>query len=135
MKQLDREVHDGLVLDDLRNLQFLHDNQEKLQGKYNRPVTLFNTPGGELACTVDLYRLPIVFTVNNSTQNLDYLKTHDFCKKRENVRLLCFRGRPGQSLVTEALPEEGEEEGAWERFAEEVFAEDDEACAASDPYM
>ena len=112
MKQLDRAVHDGLVLDDLRDLQFLHDNQEKLQGKYNRPVVLFNTPGGELAFTVDLYRLPIVFTVNNSTKNLEYLRTHDFCKKRENVRLLCFRGRPGDSLVTEILPAEDEELGA-----------------------
>ena len=135
MKELDRGVHDGLVLDDLRDLNFLHENQEKLQGKYNRPITLFNTPGGELACTVDLYRLPIVFTINNSTRNLDYLEAHDFCKRRENVRVLCFRGRPGQSLVTETLPEDGEEEGAWERFTEEVFAEDDEGLASSDPYM
>ena len=56
MKLLGRNTHDGLVLDDLRDLEFIHANQEKLQGKYNRPVTLFNTPGGELACTVDLYR-------------------------------------------------------------------------------
>ena len=113
MRQLDRTVHDGLVLDDLRDLRFLHEHQEKLQGKYNRPVTLFNTPGGELACTVDLYRLPIVFTINNSTLNLDLLTIHDFCSKRENVRVLSFRGRPGQSLVTEGLPgveEEQEEE-------------------------
>ena len=60
---------------------------------------------------------------------------HDFCKRRENVRLLCFRGRPGQSLVTETLPEDGEEEGAWERFTEEVLAEDDEGLASSDVYM
>ena len=135
MKQLDRAIHDGLVLDDLRDLVFLHENQEKLQGKYNRPVTLFNTPGGELACVVDLYRLPIVFTVNNSTKNLDYLLTHDFCKKRENVRLLCFRGRPGQSLVTQTLPEDGEEEGAWGRFVSEVGDEANEEQVAWDPYM
>ena len=135
MKLLDRTVHDGLVLDDLRDLHFLHENQEKLQGKYNRPVTLFNTPGGELACTVDLYRLPIVFTVNNSTKNLEYLLTHDFCKRRENVRLLCFRGRPGHSLVTESLPKGGEEEGAWERFVSETGVETDAEHASSDPYM
>ena len=135
MKQLDREVHDGLVLDDLRDLDFLHANQEKLQGKYNRPVTLFNTPGGELACTVDLYRLPILFTVNNSTKNLDYLNTHDFCSKRENVRLLCFRGRPGASLVTESLPEEGEEERAWQRFVSETSFEESTGQATWDPYL
>ena len=38
MKKLDRSVHDGLVLDDVRDLRFLEENQEKLQGKYNRPV-------------------------------------------------------------------------------------------------
>ena len=47
MKKLSRDVHDGLVLDDLRDLEFLAANREKLQGKYNRPVELFNTPGGE----------------------------------------------------------------------------------------
>ena len=121
MKQLDRAVHDGLVLDDLRDLHFVHANQEKLQGKYDRLVTLFNTPGGELACTLNMYRLPIVFTVSDSTDNLEYLRTHDFCKRRENVRLLCFRGRPGDSLVTETLPAEDEEgtdgeQAAWDPY-------------------
>ena len=134
MKQLDRRVHDGLVLDDLRDLEFIHANQEKLQGKYNRPVTLFNTPGGELAYTVDLYRLPIVFTINNSTKNLGYLASHDFCKRKDNVRLLCFRGRPGQSLVTETLPEAGEEEGAWDHFVSETLVDDDEGQPSSDPH-
>jgi len=127
MRQLDRSVHDGLVLDDLRDLRFLHENQEKLQGKYNRPVTLFNTPGGELACTVDLYRLPIVFTINNSTCNLDFLTTHDFCSKKKNVRLLSFRGRPGQSHVAESIAEE-DEEGEPAAFMEE-------APASWDPYL
>ena len=72
------------------------ENQEKLQSKYNRPIELFNTPGGDLAMTLDLYRLPIFFAVNNSTRNLDYLTTDDFCTKRENVRLLSFPGRPGE---------------------------------------
>ena len=103
MKRLDRSVHDGLVLDDLRDLAFLAQNQEKLQGKYNRLVELFNTPGGELTVTLDLYGLPMVFTINNSTENLDYLETHDFCKKRENVRLLCFSGRPGESSPSATL--------------------------------
>ena len=128
MKQLDRSVHDGLVLDDLRDLWFLHENQEKFQGKYNRPITLFNTPGGELACTVDLFCMPIVFTINNSTCNLDFLRTHDFCSKRENVRLLSFRGRPGQSRVTETLPEAGEEDDA-------AAHSEDDVPAAWDPYL
>ena len=101
MKKLDRSVHDGLVLDDLRDLCFLEENQEKLQGKYNRPVELFNTPGGELAVTLDLFRLPMVFTINNDTKNLGLLKTSDFLKKRANVRVLSFSGRPGEVQPSE----------------------------------
>lgn len=105
MKKLDRSVHDGLVLDDLRDLRFLEENQEKLQGKYNRPVELFNTPGGELALTLDLFKLPMVFTINNDTKNLGLLKTSDFLQKRSNVRVLSFSGRPGESPPSETLPE------------------------------
>jgi hypothetical protein len=90
MKKLDRSMHDGLVLDDVRDLRFLEENQEKLQGKYNRPVELFTTPGGELAVTLDLFRLPMVFTINNDTKNLGLLKTSDFLKRRGNVCLLSF---------------------------------------------
>ena len=104
MKKLDREVHDGLVLDDLRDLAFLEANQEKLQGKYNRPVELFNTPGGELAVTLDLYRLPMVFTINDDTKNLSLLQTSDFMSLRENVRVLNFSGRPSSSPPSETLP-------------------------------
>ena len=90
---------------DLRDLDVLARNQEKLQGKYNRHVELFNTPGGELAVTLDLFRLPTVFAVNDSTQNLAFLKTHDFCKRPENVQLLSFRGRPGESPPVSYLPD------------------------------
>ena len=51
------------------------------------------------------------------------------------MRLLCFRGRPGQSLVTETLPDEDEEEEAWERFAAETLLEEDQEQAVSDPYL
>ena len=107
MKKLDRSVHDGLVLDDVRDLRFREDNQEKLQGKYNRPVELFNTPGGELAVTLDLFELPMVFTIKNDTKNLELLQTSDFFKKRQNVRVLSFAGRPGDVPPLETLPESG----------------------------
>ena len=105
MKKLDRSMHDGLVLDDVRDLRFLEENQEKLQGKYNRPVELFTTPGGELAVTLDLFRLPMVFTINNDTKNLGLLKTSDFLKRRGNVCLLSFQGRPGDGPPSQSLPE------------------------------
>ena len=111
MKKLDRSVHDGLVADDLRDLSFLENNQEKLQGKYNRPVELFTTPGGDLAVTLDLFRLPMVFTINNDTRNLGLLKTSDFLKKRGNVRVLSFSGRPGEAPPAASLPEPAQAEG------------------------
>ena len=111
MKKLDRSVHDGLVADDLRDLSFLENNQGKLQGKYNRPVELFTTPGGDLAVTLDLFRLPMVFTINNDTRNLGLLKTSDFLKKRGNVRVLSFSGRPGEAPPAASLPEPAQAEG------------------------
>ena len=104
MKTLHRSVHDGLVLDDLRDLRFLEDDQEKLQGKYNRPVELFNPPGGELAVTLDLYKLPMVFTINNDTRNLQLLQASDFLRDRRNVRVLSFSGRPGESPPSDTVP-------------------------------
>ena len=61
-KKLDHSCDDGLVLDDLRDLDVIGHSQEKLQVKYNRPIELFNTSGGELAVTLDLFKLPVLIT-------------------------------------------------------------------------
>ena len=103
VRQLDRRKHDGLVLDDVRDMQFLSDNQEKLQGKYSSTVELGTTPSGQHAFHLDLFRLPVVVTVNNTTANLHYLHSHDFLGKRANVRLLSFQGRPGEVAPKESL--------------------------------
>ena len=103
-RQLDRQKHDAVVLDDVRDLKFLADHQDKLQGKYSGLVELGTTPSGQYAFFVDFFRLPVVATVNNSTFNLDFLATHDFVSKRDNVRLLAFTGRPGDEPPTENLP-------------------------------
>ena len=92
---LDRKVHDGVVLDDVRDLQFLSDHQEKLQGKYNALVEFATTPGGTCAFVKDMFALPIVITINYSTKNLQYLETHDWIKRPENVVKLTFAARPG----------------------------------------
>ena len=102
-RKLDRKKHDGLVLDDVRDLQFLSDHQEKLQGKYSGLVELGTTPSGQYAFEVDFYRLPVVVTVNKSTENLGFLTSHDFVSRRENVRVLCFKGRPGEVPPTDHL--------------------------------
>ena len=51
MRTFARGVHDGIVLDDVRDLHFLVDHQDKLQGKYDGffGVEFGPTPGGQLA--------------------------------------------------------------------------------------
>ncbi len=93
-----------MVLDDVRDLKFLSDHQDKLQGKYSGAVELGTTPSGQYAFDVDFFRLPVVATVNNSTENLGFLDNHDFVADRENVRLLSFQGRPGEVPPTDHLP-------------------------------
>jgi len=100
MRRFDRDKFDGLVLDDVRDLTFLSDHQEKLQGKYSGPVEFGSSPCGAHAYWRDLFRVPVVVTVNDSTKNLHFLRpgAHDFLGKADNVHYLKFSGRPGDVL-------------------------------------
>ena len=71
MRSFKRNVHDGLVLDDVRD-------QEKLQGKYDCLVEFGSTAGGTCAYHRDLFGVPVVATVNFSTKHLEYLDCHDW---------------------------------------------------------
>jgi len=73
MRSFDRDVHDAIILDDIRDLLFLAQHQEKLQGKYDKEVEFASTAGGTCAYQRDLFAVPIVATVNFSTKNLDAL--------------------------------------------------------------
>ena len=99
MRRFDRNRFDGLILDDVRDTLFLSQHQDKLQGKYSGAVEFASTAGGTCAYWRDLYRVPVVVTVNDSTENLELFKTgaHDFLGKRENVQYLRFTGRPGEA--------------------------------------
>ena len=90
LRALDRKVHDGLVLDDLRDLVFLSSRQEKIQA--TGVVEFASTPGGQLAYKKDLYRLPIVVTIDDATTNLNLLHENDFLSNRANVCVLSFLG-------------------------------------------
>ena len=65
MRHFQRDVYDGLVLDDLRDLQFLVDNEEKLQSKYDSLVEFGSTAGGTCACHLDLFGIPVVATTSS----------------------------------------------------------------------
>ncbi len=92
MRLFDSKRHDGLVLDDVRDMAFLTDNQEKLQGKYDAAVEFASTPGGTCSYTKYLYKVPVVATVNESTKNLDFLREHDWLSNPGNRVVVDWQG-------------------------------------------
>ena len=91
-----REVHDGIILDDVRDLAFLAEHQEKLQGKYDARVEFATTPGGTCAYSKYLFAVPIAVTINHSTRNIDFLHSHDWLKHPKNRVLVNFPDILGQ---------------------------------------
>ena len=90
MRDFDRAVHDGLVLDDIRDMKFLTDHQHALQGKCDARVEFATTPGGTCAYKKYLYAVPTVATCNYSTANLSLLLADDWLKREKNRVLLDF---------------------------------------------
>jgi len=84
LRTFDRKVHDAIVLDDIRDLAFLADVQDKLQGKYDALLEFGTTPGGQCNYTKYLFKVPIVATANYSTANLGYLASHDWLGNAQN---------------------------------------------------
>ena len=78
MRAFNRRLHDGVVLDDVRDMGFITDNQDKLQGKYDAHVEFATTQGGTCAYKKYLFATPIVVTGNFSTANLGFLRSHDW---------------------------------------------------------
>ena len=96
MRQFSRAEYDGVVLDDVRDLDFLAQHQHVLQGKYDERVEFATTPGGQCAYRRWLYRVPFVATINYSTAHLEYLRTHDWLSKPGNVVLVELLESPVQ---------------------------------------
>ena len=90
MREFKRGKHDGIVLDDVRDLAFITDNQDKMQAKYDTRVEFASTPGGTCAFTKWLFAVPIVVTANFSTKNLQFLDSHDFLGKPANRVVVYF---------------------------------------------
>ncbi len=90
MRKFQRKLHDGLVLDDVRDLAFVTNNQEKLQGKYDARVEFASTAGGTCAFKKWLFACPVVVTANYSTANLDFLGSHDWLGKPLNRVVVHF---------------------------------------------
>ena len=58
MRKFDRAVYDGIILDDIRDLKFLHLHQEKVQGKYDDVIEFASAPGGQCAFERWLSKVP-----------------------------------------------------------------------------
>ena len=94
LRQFKREVHDAIIFDDLRDMRWVTNHQDKLQGKYNTVLEFGTTPGGQCAYYKYLFRTPLVVTCNFSTQNLGLLDTDDWLGKAQNRVVLHFDGFP-----------------------------------------
>jgi len=90
MREFKRHEHDGIVLDDVRDLAFITENQDKMQAKYDTRVEFASTPGGTCAFSKWLFAVPIVVTANFSTKNLQFLDSHDFLGKPANRVVVYF---------------------------------------------
>lgn len=95
MRAFKRGVHDGIILDDLRDWAWLEVHQEKLQGKYNAAVEFAATPGDTCTYTRYLYQIPIVATGNQDTKHAELFETSDWLSNPGNRRLVSFP--PGQA--------------------------------------
>ena len=89
-REFDKKKFDGIVCDDVRDLEWVSSHQEKLQGSYERVVEFGSTPGGQCAYFRDMYCVPLVITINWSTGNLGYLDSHDWLAKPENRVIVTF---------------------------------------------
>ena len=92
MRDFDRRKHDGIILDDIRDLTFLADQQDKLQGKYDARIEFATTPGGQCAYKKYLFAIPIVATINYSTANMGLLERHDWLGNGGNRVVVDFDG-------------------------------------------
>ena len=91
MRSFSRKIHDAIILDDCRDLRFLVEHQEKLQGKVSAKVEFASTQGGKY--TKWLHRVPVVVTANFSTRNRGLPESDDFLGNPEN-RVVVETKRP-----------------------------------------
>ena len=90
MRAFTRGVHDALVLDDVRDLKFVVEHQDKLQGKYDAHIEFASTPGGQCSYKKWLFKVPTIVTINFSTRNLELLEHSDWLGKDANRVVIHF---------------------------------------------
>lgn len=125
MRSYNRRFHDGVVLDDVRNLRFLVNFQHVFQGKPDEEVGFSeNTAGGSCAYSKLVFATPFVATFNDSVENEALLETDDFLSKPENRVILRLTESPFQDGRADSAGEAAAASGATLRLM-------DGACAPS----
>ena len=92
LRHFDRQAHDAIILDDLRDFKFCVLHQEKLQGKVSTKFEFATTASGMSAYSKWLWKVPLVFTANYTTRNLELLRQNDFLGRPENRVLIELAG-------------------------------------------
>ena len=92
LRCFDRKTHDAIILDDVRDLAFLTENQDKLQGKYDSLLEFASTQGGTCKFEKYLFKVPVAVTANYSTANLHFLESHDWLSKPGNRTVVHWQG-------------------------------------------
>ena len=89
-------MHDAIILDDVRDLAFFSENQEKLQAKYNAIIEFGTTPSDEYAYHHYVFRVPIALTINRDAKNRGWLELgkHDWLGNERNRVILELKEAP-----------------------------------------
>jgi hypothetical protein len=104
MRRFSKKINDGLILDDVRDLEFVVRHQDKLQGKYDHRAEFGTTPGGTCAFSRDMFATPVVVTINYTTKNLHYLETNDFLGNTGNRTVVTFPLSVAPPVTRAVLP-------------------------------
>ena len=118
MRKYNRRTHDGIVLDDVRDFAFITEHQHIFQGKYDTVVEFGSSPCGGAVYEKYLFKTPSVTTVNKSTLNLEFFKSHDCLGKPDNRILFELTEKPwdepcATSTVTLPHKSSAEDSGAY----------------------
>ena len=110
MRGFDRRLHDGIVLDDVRDLLFIENFQHVFQGKSDEECWFAETTGGTCTYSKLVFRVPFVATINKSTRNLEFLESHDYIANPANCIVLDLKEAPYEGEVGASGGEEGSQQ-------------------------
>ena len=83
-RKFDRDTHDALILDDVRDCKFFVSKQDVFQSKYDAVHEFGSTNSGQYAYSQWLFQVPVAATINYTTTNRHLLVECDYLGKERN---------------------------------------------------